>query len=79
MTLEPGDRLYLYSDGLLEQRQSRDEQFGPARLLQAFADRTNGALEDVVTHVVDELTRWAEGTTFEDDVSIVAVEWTGAP
>jgi sigma-B regulation protein RsbU (phosphoserine phosphatase) len=79
MTLEPGDRLYLYSDGLLEQRQSRDEQFGSARLLQAFADRTGGALDDVVTHVVDELTRWAEGATFEDDVSIVAVEWTGAP
>ena len=79
ITLEPGDRLYLYSDGLLEQRQSRDEQFGAARLFQAFAERTGGALEDVLTHVVDELARWAEGATFEDDVSIVAVEWTGAP
>ena len=34
--LRPGDRLYLYSDGILEAMNSEDELFGPERLVEAL-------------------------------------------
>jgi sigma-B regulation protein RsbU (phosphoserine phosphatase) len=69
-----GDRLLLYSDGVLEARNRAGEFFDGdrvARWLSAFevttADRfANAALS--------ELTRWTQGTPFEDDVTLVVAE-----
>ena len=36
--LQPGDRLYLHSDGLNEEVNAQDEEFGNERLLSAIAD-----------------------------------------
>jgi sigma-B regulation protein RsbU (phosphoserine phosphatase) len=76
--LQPGDRLYLYSDGVIEQTDGGgDEQFGAVRLLKALSGRGAAVLDQVVTGAVDDLATWANGTTFRDDVSVVAVEWIG--
>jgi serine phosphatase RsbU (regulator of sigma subunit) len=35
--LQPGDRLYLHSDGLTEEVNARNQEFGDERLLSAIA------------------------------------------
>ena len=76
--LHPGDRLCLYSDGIIEQTDGADrEQFGNIRLLQSLLSRSHLPAERLVTDVVGDLAAWAESSQFVDDVSIVVVEWLG--
>lgn len=74
--LEPGDRVCLFSDGIVEQANpAGNEMFKQERLVDLLiADRTKD-LDQVVTHGIDALAAWAGGRRFTDDVSLVALEW----
>lgn len=72
--LRPGDRLYLHSDGLYEQRNSQGEQFGKERLQAVLDDAQSMTLEASIDTLLDEVTAWRGGAQLSDDVAIVAVE-----
>jgi sigma-B regulation protein RsbU (phosphoserine phosphatase) len=74
--LRPGDRLCLFSDGVIEQTdRSGDEQFGAARLLRCLLDRSTAPADRLVTAIVEDLAAWAGSSTFVDDVSVLVVDW----
>jgi phosphoserine phosphatase RsbU/P len=76
--LEPGDRLCLFSDGILEQTERSDqEQFGRARFEHALTSRGDVPAARLVAGVIDDLTAWAGSPRFADDVSLVVVDWGG--
>jgi phosphoserine phosphatase RsbU/P len=76
--LVAGDRVFLYSDGLVEQaRPSSSEQFGDERALSLLQARHATVPEILVKEVVAALTDWSEGTPFADDVSIAVFQWIG--
>ena len=68
LQLRPGDRLYVYSDGIGEARNARAEMFGGERVLRAVADCRSIALDESLTRVMREAEEFA-GCPFEDDVS----------
>ncbi len=72
--LKPGDRLYLYSDGILEAMNSEDELFGPERLVEALEERQNLTLQGSVEELVECGRQWSGDAGFVDDVSILALE-----
>jgi sigma-B regulation protein RsbU (phosphoserine phosphatase) len=72
--LRPGDRLWVYSDGLLEAMSPAGEAFGQARLTAAFRAAERVPLADAVRQVVGEAEAWAGPGGPQDDVSVVAVE-----
>jgi len=70
----PGDRLLLYSDGVVEARNRAGEFFDGervARWLSNFEVTTADRLADAA---FGELTGWRHGTQFEDDVTFVVAE-----
>jgi sigma-B regulation protein RsbU (phosphoserine phosphatase) len=73
LTLEPGDRLYFYTDGVIEALNDAEAEFGFERLCEEIAryrDRPlRAALDLVAGHVRD----WCGGR-LRDDVSLLAVE-----
>ncbi|MEX2213904.1 MAG: fused response regulator/phosphatase [Phycisphaeraceae bacterium] len=72
--LQPGDRLYLYSDGLIEQRNADDAMFN-RKMLLALMDRIRSLpLEESVTAMMDEVRRWTSPTPPDDDLTVVAIE-----
>jgi phosphoserine phosphatase RsbU/P len=76
LTLEPGDRLYFYTDGASEALNAGGDEFGRARLLEAFGrwrDRPLRAGLDLVAAAVRD---WCGGQ-LKDDLSLLAVERTG--
>jgi len=74
--LEPGDRVFLFSDGLLEQtKPSGSEQFGERHLLPMLQNCRQTLPEPLVEQVVAALADWAEVASFADDVSIVVIDW----
>jgi len=76
--LDPGDRLFLFSDGVLEQFDgAATQQFGRKRLLDSLKSRGRTPADRVVSEVIDDVAAWAGSRAFEDDVSLVVVEWLG--
>lgn len=80
MSLEPGDRVFLFSDGFLEQPRagaSKDVQYGEGRLCESLAALAREPGEAIVTRAVDDLAAWAGKRSFVDDVSLVVMDHFG--
>ncbi len=76
LPLQPGDRLYLYSDGVTEAMSPDGHLFGNGRLLQALGRGRTAPLQQSISLLLDDLRLWCGGAPFRDDVSVLAVEAT---
>jgi len=74
LEMAPGDRIYLYSDGLIEVFDHNQEPFGVERLTEALKNSLNQPLEASVSSVIKEVEAWGRQAPFDDDVSILAFE-----
>jgi sigma-B regulation protein RsbU (phosphoserine phosphatase) len=74
VTLAPGDRVYLYSDGVTDAMSPAREPFGMARLIAALTGGQEGGLAASVAGLEDELRRWCGTSAPHDDISILALE-----
>lgn len=72
--LHPGERLYLYSDGLEEEMNPTKEQFGLERLQGAIKNNQALTLEESIHALVEKVVRWRGDEHLKDDASIAAVE-----
>ena len=73
LTLEPGDRLYFYTDGVIEALDAHEAEFGHPRLLEAIAARRRLPLRAGLEAVAADVRAWCGGR-LKDDVSLLAVE-----
>ncbi|MFJ2895867.1 PP2C family protein-serine/threonine phosphatase [Streptomyces sp. NPDC087218] len=76
--LEPGDRVLCFTDGLVEEHETGQEQFGEDRLIEAVhrLDRTDRGVRAVARDLSHSLGR-ARGGATTDDATLVLVEWRG--
>jgi sigma-B regulation protein RsbU (phosphoserine phosphatase) len=72
--LAPGDRLCLYTDGVLEARDARGERFGAARLEAALAAAGGEGPTTTKRAVVDALRAHTGGGFPHDDVTLMVLE-----
>lgn len=72
LALEPGDRLFLHSDGLYEQTNGEDEDFGRQRLRELLA-RPADEFGDVLRGAVDAVRNWNGEQEVDDDLSVLGV------
>jgi sigma-B regulation protein RsbU (phosphoserine phosphatase) len=72
--LAPGDRLFVYSDGVPEAMDAADTPFGTERLV-AQLDRTRDqSLEQTLTSLLDRIDHWHGSARVHDDISVLALE-----
>ncbi len=72
--LEAGDRIILYTDGIVEAKNKQSEEYGYERFedIVTFSSAlTNDKLAELV---VDDIVRFSEGEPMKDDVSILILE-----
>jgi len=74
VTLEPGDRVLLYSDGLPDALRADGEVFGAARLFECVQRLSRQPLEGLIHSLMEEVQDWRGGAAVNDDVSILAFE-----
>ena len=70
----PGDRLYFYSDALVEAADPEGEEFGKERILRSAESASGNSLEDSLQIILDQITEWQGSNEFDDDLSILALE-----
>lgn len=74
--LQPGGRLFLYSDGVLEAKDPSKEFFGEARLQEILEVTQQSPLQVSVDSLVKGALDWTVTQHAQDDLSILAFEWT---
>ena len=74
--LQPGGRLYLYSDGVLEAKDASKEFFGEDRLQETLKATQPLPLQVSVDSIVKAALDWTGDNHAQDDLSILAFEWT---
>ena len=75
--LSPGDRFFLYTDGILDAETADGEPFGTDRLIAAMEETRGHTLEDCVKATLGKVREWNAGDYFKDDATILALESTG--
>jgi PAS domain S-box-containing protein len=74
LTLEVGDRLFLYTDGLVEEESPGGEPFGYDRLEAVLNANTDAEqAEQLREQILDALRRHCRSTMYSDDVTMVIV------
>jgi phosphoserine phosphatase RsbU/P len=77
-TLEPGDTLVLYSDGVTEAENPTDEDYGEDRLIAVLAAHPRATSRTIVQAVLADLVEFTQGRTAADDITVVVVRRHGA-
>ncbi len=70
LQLQPGDRVVLFSDGVIEQRSPEGEYFSIERLRSVIADSPDAATD--VRRVFDDLLAFAAGARLDDDATVAS-------
>ncbi len=74
--LGPGDRVLMYTDGLVEGRNGEGEPFGEERLHAVLEAEGGSSLQDLKHSLLDALRAHSREAQRQDDVSLVALEVT---
>jgi sigma-B regulation protein RsbU (phosphoserine phosphatase) len=73
LELEVGDRLALYSDGVIEAMSGNGEMFGEGRLLEALGAHRESALQACCNGIMGRLESWSASNRLQDDCSLLMV------
>ncbi|MCC5814989.1 MAG: SpoIIE family protein phosphatase [Leptospira sp.] len=70
----PGDRLYLYSDGAYEQFNKSKEIMGEPRLFSHFQSFKADSLENSIETLTDTIKEFLAGGRLQDDLTVIGIE-----
>ena len=73
MVLEPGDILYLYTDGITEAVNNSREFFGEQRLLNCVNKNRDSGVYEMLSAIKQEVDIFAEGAEQADDITMLGL------
>ena len=81
LSLEKGDSLLLYTDGMIEATDGRGREFGIEKLKKAFLTLRERPAAEITRALIDRLSEFSGGRPPEDDRTVVVVKHMtdGAP
>jgi len=77
LILRPGDKLLLYTDGVVEYQNAKDQLYGQDRFLEVLAQLRDQPLQEIFKVLNQELKAFGQGLPPVDDVSLLALEYRG--
>ena len=74
ISMVPGDRLFVYTDGIIDAPNPEGESFGLARLKDALDANTEAPLSELKSAVLKTLHEFTKTELTHDDVTLIAME-----
>lgn len=75
ITLNPGDRAYLYTDGVTEATNCDDELFGDSRLLKVINSKKDPELKNLLLYVQEKIDVFVRGREQFDDITMLVMKY----
>jgi len=75
-----GDRMLLFTDGLIETRNRTGEEFGEGRVEGLLGVLASEPAERAADRLIEELYAWSgksQSTSFDDDLTLIIVDFQG--
>jgi len=72
---EAGDRIYMFSDGITEAIDDKDNLFSRERMIDILKDSRHKSLDESLDLVISGVREFSGSDDFEDDVSIIGLAW----
>ncbi len=72
--LEYGDRIFLFTDGLVEATNSKKEQFGLERIENIFTDNPQASINELQEYIKNNYNVYTKGVKQQDDISFIIIE-----
>jgi phosphoserine phosphatase RsbU/P len=77
LRMQPGDLLFLTTDGVIDAENAAGEDFTEERLRLLLADSlTRSSMEDLVDQLLDNIAGFSAGALQSDDITAMAVRFT---
>lgn len=76
--LEPGDIIFLFTDGLLENENTQGDMWGEHHLRQCLRKYHDRSIEELVEQIIEEAYNFYENVPLQDDLTVVALKYHGA-
>ena len=77
--LNPGDSLFVYTDGVAEATSAEKELFGTERMLEALNRDPDAKPEDVLKNVMDGINAFVADAEQFDDITMLCLKYIGKP
>lgn len=74
VSLERGDAIIIYSDGITEALNEKDEEFGEERLLSVVRTGLNGSASEIIDNVFEAVKSFVNDMPQSDDITIVVIK-----
>ena len=72
--MTPGDVLVLYTDGITEAVNGKNEEFGLNNLMDAISISSNDSAPDIVTNIAERINRFTGDIPQQDDLTLVVLK-----
>ncbi|MBN2808456.1 MAG: SpoIIE family protein phosphatase [Deltaproteobacteria bacterium] len=77
LTLAPGEALFIFTDGVTEAMNPRDELFTEARLEKILLPLAKQPVREIADQVMQEIDHFAEGAPQSDDITMLVLRYSG--
>lgn len=77
LQLQPGDTLFVYTDGVPEASSREKELMDLDRTLQALNVTPEGRPDELIDNVIDAIDTFVDGEPQFDDITMLCVSWRG--
>lgn len=77
LRLEPGDALFVYTDGVPEAVNEKNEQYGADRMLQALNDNKDKPMEEILPAIKADIDSFAGKADQFDDITMLGFRYNG--
>ena len=75
ITLKKGDKLFLYTDGIPEATNNKNEMFGIERMVNSLNNNFNKDMADILKNVKKDVDKFANGAVQFDDLTMLGIEY----
>ena len=77
--LNPGDSIFVYTDGVAEAANGENELFGTGRMLDALNREPDALPEQILKNVMHDINSFVDGAEQFDDITMLCFRYLGSP
>jgi sigma-B regulation protein RsbU (phosphoserine phosphatase) len=77
LQLEPGDKIFLYTDGVSEAENAANKLFGDDNLMTLISDNVNASPRDLIHKMEGRLAEHVKGHMQSDDITMMTIVYNG--
>ena len=74
ISLSKGDFLLIYTDGITEAMDEKENEFGEERIIEILHQKSESSVETITSQIIDSVRLYTESESCSDDMTLMAVK-----